>query len=94
MIAVLLSAGLNTYWMWLIVHQLYRMVKKLNNPKTKKRRTRGTGGSSPKNLEEGGGGTPNRELEDDEKSLMSEAISEGEKNRQNYGGLLEQEQAV
>jgi|LakMenE01Jun11ns_1017448.scaffolds.fasta_scaffold8999289_1 hypothetical protein len=40
-------------------------------------------GVTSKNESDGG-----RDREDDEKSLFS-GISEGEKNRQNYGGLLE-----
>lgn len=73
--------------MWLIVLQLYRMVSRTS--KTGKKRAKDNkkekgSDEEPIKRESDGG----RDREDDEKSLFS-ATSESEKQRQNYGGLLE-----
>ena len=72
--------------MWLIVLQLYRMVARTTSAPRKSRakdNKQGSEGATPERESDGGS-----YREDDEKSLFS-GTSEGEKNRQNYGGLLE-----
>lgn len=72
--------------MWLVVLQLYRMFdRKTSAPKKSgaKDNKQRSEGATPKRESDGGS-----YRDDDEKSLIS-GTSEGEKNRQNYGGLLE-----
>ena len=99
-IAVTLSAILNSYWMFLILKQLGRLILRkmgVTPPESEggTRRSRRKNVREKREKKEQDGGQPADDainIEDERESLISDTqslISEAERKRQNYGGQLD-----